>query len=174
MPKAQQNIDAWRKAVHRQNKLPPIKKDLWINRTPNEVPHPRQPGYCYLTLFKEQYHNTFEWPAFPTWSQIAGWNEMLRKEGHFKITRTQGIWHVERKEEGSDTWISVERAAVSRHANEPVGIFIWTMEMAWNLAQALSGYRYWFGRNTPEPQEVPSPTLPEGLLPHQEEMYREL
>ena len=26
MPKAQRNIDAWRKAVHRQNKLPPIKK----------------------------------------------------------------------------------------------------------------------------------------------------
>ena len=46
--------------------------------------------------------------------------------------------------------------------------------MAWNLAQALSGYQYWFGRNAPEPQEVPSPTLPEGLLPHQEDMYREL
>ena len=64
--------------------------------------------------------------------------------------------------------------AVSKHANEPVGIFIWTMEMAWNLAQALSGYRYWFGRNAPEPQEIPSPTIPEGLLPHQEDMYREL
>ena len=45
------------------------------------------------------------------------------------------------------------------------------MEMAWNLAQALSGYRYWFGRNAPEPQEIPSPTMPEGLLPHQEDMY---
>ena len=44
--------------------------------------------------------------------------------------------------------------------------------MAWNLAQDLSGYRYWFGRNAPEPQEIPSLTMPEGLLPHQEDMYR--
>ena len=81
---------------------------------------------------------------------------------------------MERKEEGSNTWVAIERAAVSKYANEPVGIFIWTMEMAWNLAQALSGYQYWFGWNAPEPQEIPSPTMPEGLLPHQEEMYREL
>ena len=46
--------------------------------------------------------------------------------------------------------------------------------MAWNLAQALSGYRFWVGRNMPEPQEIPSPMIPEGLLPHQEDMYREL
>ena len=98
---------------------------------------------------------------------------MLRKEGCFEITKTQGIWHVERKETGSNTWIAVEWVAVSRHANEPVGIFIWTMEMAWNLAQALSGYKYWFGQHALEQMEVPSPTVPEGLLPHQQEMYRE-
>ena len=108
MPRAQRNIDAWRTAVHRQSKLPPIKRDLWVNQMPNEVPHPKQPGYCYLTLFKEQYHNTFEWPAFPTWSQIARWDETLREEGRFEITKTQGIWHVERKEEGSNMWIAVE------------------------------------------------------------------
>ena len=71
-------------------------------------------------------------------------------------------------------WVTVEQAAISKHAEESVGIFIWTMEMAWNLAQALSGYKYWFGRNAPEPQEVPLPTIPKGLLPHQQDMYREL
>ena len=81
---------------------------------------------------------------------------------------------MERKEEGSNTWIMIEQMAISEHANKPVGIFIWTMEMAWNLAMALSGYRYWFGWNAPEPQEIPLPTIPEGLLPHQEDMYQEL
>ena len=171
MPKAQRNIDAWREAVHRQGQLPPIKRDLWTNRAPNEVPNPQRPGYCYLTLFKEQYHEAFEWPAFPTWIQIVEWDEMLQEEGRFEITKTQRLWHVERKENGSSTWITVERAAISKHAREPVGIFIWTMEMAWNLAQALSGYKYWFGQHAPEPMEVPSPTIPEGLLPHQQEMY---
>ena len=108
MPNAQRNIDAWRKAVHRQSKLLPIKKDLWVDRIPNEVPHPKQPGYCYLMLFEEQYHDMFEWPAFPAWSPIIGWDEILRKEGRFEITKTQGIWHVERKEEGSSTWVTIE------------------------------------------------------------------
>ena len=125
-------------------------------------------------MFEEQYHNAFEWPAFPTWSQITGWDETLRKEGCFEITKAQGIWHVERKERGSSTWVTIERAAISKHMDEPVGIFIWTMEMAWNLAQALLGYKYWFGWNAPEPQEIPLPTMPEGLLPHQEDMYQEL
>ena len=173
MPRARWNVDAWREVVHRQKQLPPIKRDLWINQTPNEVPHPQQPGYCYLMLFEEQYHNTFEWPAFPTWSQITKWDETLQKEGCFEITRTQGVWHVERKENRSSMWMTVERVAVSRHAEERVGIFIWTMEMAWNLAQALSGYKYWFRWNAPEPQEVPSETMPKGLLPHQQEMYQE-
>ena len=97
----------------------------------------------------------------------------MRKEGHFEITQTQGIWHVERKENRSSTWVMVERAVVSRHAEEHVGIFIWTMEMAWNLAQASSGYKFWFGRNAPGHQEIPSPTMPKGLLPHQQEMYQE-
>ena len=44
--------------------------------------------------------------------------------------------------------------------------------MAWNLAQALSGYKFWYGQNAPEPQEVPSETIPKGL-PHQQEMYQE-
>ena len=77
MPKARQNIDAWREVVHKQGRLPLIKKDLWINQIPNEIPHLQWPGYCYLTLFEEQYHDAFEWPAFPTWLQIARWNEML-------------------------------------------------------------------------------------------------
>ena len=45
--------------------------------------------------------------------------------------------------------------------------------MAWNLAQALSGYKYSFGRNAPEHQEVPPEAMPKGLLPHQQEMYQE-
>ena len=46
------------------------------------------------------------------------------------------------------------------------------MEMAWRLAQALTGHQYWFGQDAPQPMEVLSATPPEGLLPHQEEIYR--
>ena len=53
----------------------------------DEVLHLQRPGYCYLMLFKEQYHKAFKWPAFPTWVQIIGWDEMLREEGHFEITK---------------------------------------------------------------------------------------
>ena len=51
--------------------------DLWINQMPNEVPCSQQPGYCYLTLLEEQYHDAFKWPAFPTWLQITKWDETL-------------------------------------------------------------------------------------------------
>ena len=167
MPKAQRNIDLWRRSVQRQQRLPT--RRTW--RTVGEVPNLRSPGYCYLTLFKEQYHNTFEWPKYPTWTQIVEWNEELREEGQFKITKALTVWHVERAAEGRSTWVTIERMAISRYANEHVGIFIWTMEMAWRLAQALAGHRYWFGHDAPQPMEVPAATPPEGLLPHQEEMY---
>ena len=82
--------------------------------------------------------------------------KFYEKKGASKSREHKGLWHVERKENGSSMWVTVEQAAISKHVTEPVGIFIWTMEMAWNLAQTLSGYKL---------------TMPEGLLPHQEEMY---
>ena len=77
MPWAHQNIETWRNTVHWCSELPPIRDpSLWINQIPNEVPKVQRPGYCYLMLFKEQYHEAFDWPAFPMWSEIALWDEL--------------------------------------------------------------------------------------------------
>ena len=168
MPKAQRNIDVWRHVVQQQQRLPT--RRMW--RTVGEVPNPHSPRYCYLTLFKEQYHNAFDWPKYLTWAQIVEWNEELREEGQFRITKALTMWHIERVSEGKNTWVAVEQMVIGRYVNESVGILVWTMEMAWRLAQALIGHQYWFGQDVPQPMEVPAATPPEGLLPHQEEMYR--
>ena len=63
-------------------------------------------------------------------------------------------------EEGPYGWIHVECLALSHQANDTVGFFVWTMEMATMLATTLGGYQYWFGRDAPQFQEVPPATLP--------------
>lgn len=62
---------------------------------------PRDPGFCYLILFEEQFHNAFEWPVFLTWQEVWWWNEDLRKEGLFGLKERGTIWHV--MEEGLST-----------------------------------------------------------------------
>ena len=141
MPRAHRNIEAWRQTVHWCSELPPIRDpSLWINRIPNEVPKVRRPGYCYLTLFKEQYHEAFDWPVFPTWSEVALWDENLRREGRFRITVKGKLWHIEEDEINGESWMMVRYLALGKHSSERVGIFVWTMEMANSLLNALSGY----------------------------------
>ena len=48
----------------------------------------------------------------------------------------------------------VRYLALGKHSSEHVGIFVWTMEMANSLLNALSGYRFYFGTNVPEYQPV--------------------
>ena len=113
-----------------------------------------RPGYCYLTLFKEQYHEAFDWPAFPTWSEVALWDENLRREGKFRVTVKGKLWHIEEDEINGESWMMVRYLALGKHSSERVGIFVWTMEMANSLLNALSGYQFYFGTNTPEYQPV--------------------
>ena len=108
MPRAHWNIETWRQTVHRCSELPPIRDpSLWINRIPNEVPKVRWPGYCYLTLFKEEYHEAFDWPAFPTWSEVALWDENLRREGKFRVMVKGKLWHIEEDEIRGESWMMV-------------------------------------------------------------------
>ena len=100
----------------------------------------RRPGYCYLTLFKEQYHEAFDWPAFLTWSKVALWDESLQREGRFQVMVKGKLWHIEEDKIRGESWMMVRYLALGKHLSEHVGIFVWTMEMANTLLNALSGY----------------------------------
>lgn len=65
-------------------------------------------------------------------------------------------------EEGLYSWVHIERLVLSCRAGDSVGFFLWTMEMAALLADALGGYRVWFRKDAPELREVP----PEAPPPH--------
>ena len=58
----------------------------------------------------------------------------------------------------------VQYLALGKHSSERVGIFLWTMEMANTLLNALSGYQFYFGTNAPEYQPVP-PFVPPVEVP---------
>ena len=165
MPRAHWNVEMWRNTVHHCSELPPIRDpSLWINRHPAEVLKVLRPGYCYLTLFKEQYHEAFDWPAFPTWSKIALWDENLRREGKYRVTVMGRIWHIEEDEIRGESWMMVQYLALGKHSSERVGIFLWMVEMANTLMNALSGYQFYFGKDAPEyrpiPPVVPPPEVP--------------
>jgi hypothetical protein len=119
MPRAHRDINVWRDKVDRYSKLPPIRDpDLWINRQPIEVPKVQRPGYCYLILFQERFHKAFDWPAYPTWSEITLFDKNLREEGWFEITATGRIWHVEQSDEPMGTWLTVQHLGYSKHAGD--------------------------------------------------------
>ena len=40
--------------------------------------HWRRNGYCYMYLFKPEFYDRYNWPAWPTITQIASWNTELR------------------------------------------------------------------------------------------------
>ena len=58
----------------------------------------------------------------------------------------------------------VRYLALGKHSSKCVGIFVWTMEMANSLLNALSGYQFYFGTNAPEYQPVP-PFVPPVEVP---------
>ena len=92
---------------------------------------------------------------FPTWSEVTLWDEDLRREGKFRVTVKGKLWHIEEDEIEGESWMMVWYLALGKHSSERVGIFMWTMEMANSLLNALSGYRFYFGANAPEYQPVP-------------------
>ena len=67
----------------------------------------------------------------------------------------------------------VQYLALGKHLSERVGIFVWTMEMANTLLNALSGYRFYFGANTPEYQPVPPFIPPVEVPPDMHAKYAE-
>ena len=140
MPSIHRKINVWQQRVQRENQLPPTGM--------SEVQSPQDLGFCYLILFEEWFHNVFQWPAFLTWQELWWWNGDLRKEGTFGLKEQGSIWHV--TEEGPYSWIHVEQLALSHQANDTVGFFVWTMEMAALLANALGGYKVWFRKDAPQ------------------------
>ena len=57
----------------------------------------------------------------------------------------------------------VQYLALGKHLSKCVGIFVWTMEMANSLLNALLGYQFYFGTNAPEYQ---CHTLSQNPLPY--------
>ena len=54
-----------------------------------------------------------------------------------------------------------------------MGIFLWTVEMANTLLNALSGYQFYFGTNAPEYQPVPPFVPPVEVPPDMHAEYTE-
>ena len=69
-------------------------------------------------LFKEQYHEAFDWPAFLTWSEVALWDENLQKEGKFRVTVKGKLWHIEEDEIRGELWMMVRYLALGKHSSE--------------------------------------------------------
>ena len=67
----------------------------------------------------------------------------------------------------------VQYLALGKHSSEQVGIFLWTMEMANTLLNALSGYQFYFGTNAPEYQPVPLFVPPVEVPPDMHAKYAE-
>ena len=67
----------------------------------------------------------------------------------------------------------MEQLALSRRANDTVGFFVWTMEMAALLVNALGGYQVWFGKDALELREVPPATPPLHILPEHIPLYHD-
>jgi hypothetical protein len=78
---------------------------------------------------------------------------------------TGKIWHVEQSKEPAGMWLTVQHLGYSKHASEQVGMFLWTVELANLLMNALLGYRTWYGATAPEYQHVPLATPPPDIPP---------
>ena len=48
----------------------------------------------------------------------------------------------------------VQYLVLGKHSSERVGLFVWTIDMANTLLNALSGFRFYFGNNAPQYQPV--------------------
>ena len=107
------------------------------------------------------------------WSEIALWDETLWKEGKYQVMVKGKLWHIEEDETRGELWTMVQYLALGKHLSEQVGIFVWTMEMANTLLNALSGYRFYFGANAPEYQPVPPCVPPVEVPPDMHTKYAE-
>ncbi|KAF8671904.1 hypothetical protein AX14_005634 [Amanita brunnescens Koide BX004] len=170
IPRRTFNIQRWVDHSRSLQNLPLIRGTglqalAFSNALARPTPIHQVPGYCYLSLFREEVRTAFDWPAYPSWSMIATWNESLRQEIRFDLTHLNRMWHLVENDSGSGTWETVQRMSLSRYANDPVGA-TWTTNAARWLVQAIVGYQHTFGPTAPQPIEIPPPA-PEGLTPAQ-------
>ena len=62
------------------------------------APLDKQPGYCYLQLFKRELRDQIDWPAYLTLLEICSWEVELRDErAMVRLVKARGrmVWHVE-------------------------------------------------------------------------------
>ena len=171
LPQRTFNIERWVSHSRRLQNLPPVQGTgiqalAFSNALAQPTPIHQVPGYCYLSLFREEVRTAFDWPAYPSWSMIATWNESLRQEGvNFDLTHVNQMWHLVENESGSRSWETIQWMSLSRYANDPVGA-TWTTNAARWLIQAIVGYQHAFGPTAPQPMEIPPPAA-EGSTPTQ-------
>ena len=61
-------------------------------------PIEEQPGWCYLRLFKKEYHDIIDWPSFLTLMEMCSWEIKLRDPDvlvGFVKPAGSNIWHIE-------------------------------------------------------------------------------
>ena len=71
-----------------------------------------QPGWCYLRLFKREYHDLIDWPLFLTLMEICSWEVELRDPDvlvGFVKPAGSSIWHIEAR--GHESWAHLEKYA---------------------------------------------------------------
>ena len=81
--------------------------------------------------------------------------------------------HIEEDEVRGELWMMVQYLALGKHSSERVGIFVWTIDMANILLNALLGFQFYFGNNVPEYQPVPPFVLPVEVPPDMHAEYAE-
>ncbi|KAF8670115.1 hypothetical protein AX14_005943 [Amanita brunnescens Koide BX004] len=124
IPRRTFNIQRWVDHSRSLQNLPPLRGTglqalAFSNALARPTPIHQVPGYCYLSLFREEVRTAFDWPAYPSWSMIATWNESLRQETRFDLTHLSRMWHLVENDLGSGTWETVQRMSLSRYANDP-------------------------------------------------------
>lgn len=171
-------LGKWQRSLQRNVNLPPPrgtttyaeKFTMVLKKTEVEkIELCKMPGYCYMLLFESIYYPLFDWPECPTWSEIEGWNESLRKiDATFHMKKQNGCWHLEN--DGIRTWYTVLQMRLSPYCEDQVG-FLWTEELANMLLSALHGWKEFFSSDGPILPAIPAELGPEYPPSPEREQY---
>ena len=150
-------IDNWRRTVAKEIETP---YPYPATCNSNQNIHPDMPGYCYLILFKKQYWNDFEWPAYPQIQEIFQYDPRLRApRANIRARKTYGrndCLHIERISQGQNGWDQMDNWILSGYGWYHIGAFRWTVQMAMGLRDFLVGYQHVM------PMPIPTPIEPTG------------
>ena len=74
------------------------------------APLDKQPGYCYLQLFKQELRDQIDWPAYPMLLEVCSWEVELRDEqAMVGLVKARGrtVWHIEGR--GDLSWVHLTK-----------------------------------------------------------------